>query len=290
MITEPGVYELTDAEYHADPVAGGSLSSTGARRLLPPSCPAKFKWLLDHPVHKDEFDLGHAAHLAVLGAGPEIVVVDADSWHSQAARDAKADAYAAGQVPLLVAQAEVVAAMADALKQHPLASALFRPGSGLPERTLVWRDVTTGVWCRARPDWLRHPVAGQRLVIPDYKTTTNAHPDAVQKAIGNFGYHIQGAWYSDGAVECGLAPDGVVFLIVAQEKTPPYLVSVVQPTPTAMEQGSQWGARAREIYAHCRATDTWPGYGDEPVARELPPYVERQFTVAQATGFFEQEL
>lgn len=38
-ITEPGVYDLPAEVYHADPVEGGSLSSTGARKLLPPSCP-----------------------------------------------------------------------------------------------------------------------------------------------------------------------------------------------------------------------------------------------------------
>jgi len=34
VIRRPGLYDLPEHIYHADPVPGGSLSSTGARRLL----------------------------------------------------------------------------------------------------------------------------------------------------------------------------------------------------------------------------------------------------------------
>jgi hypothetical protein len=45
-ITKPGIYPgVPDEVYHADPVEGGSLSSTGARKIL--DCPAKFKWERD---------------------------------------------------------------------------------------------------------------------------------------------------------------------------------------------------------------------------------------------------
>ena len=62
-LTEPGQYGgVTPEVYHADPVFGGSLSSSGARALLPPSCPALFrhKQLHGEPP-KAEFDFGHAA-------------------------------------------------------------------------------------------------------------------------------------------------------------------------------------------------------------------------------------
>ena len=40
---ELGVYDLPAAAYHRDPVEGGSLSASGAKKLMPPSCPALFK-------------------------------------------------------------------------------------------------------------------------------------------------------------------------------------------------------------------------------------------------------
>ena len=43
VVDEPGVYDgLDEAAYHADPVPGGSLSASGAKLLLPPSCPALY--------------------------------------------------------------------------------------------------------------------------------------------------------------------------------------------------------------------------------------------------------
>jgi hypothetical protein len=55
-ITEPGIYQMTNEEYHAD---RGSLSSSGARKLLPPSCPALFRHAQDTPQEpKKTFELG----------------------------------------------------------------------------------------------------------------------------------------------------------------------------------------------------------------------------------------
>ncbi len=34
-ITAPGVYVIPADDYHADPVPGGSISASGARRILP---------------------------------------------------------------------------------------------------------------------------------------------------------------------------------------------------------------------------------------------------------------
>jgi hypothetical protein len=63
-ITGPGVYDqVPEHVYHADPIPGGSLSSSGARKLLAPSCPALFKHDQDNPQpHKKTFDIGTAAH------------------------------------------------------------------------------------------------------------------------------------------------------------------------------------------------------------------------------------
>ncbi|MGH3990894.1 MAG: hypothetical protein ACRDSN_00345, partial [Pseudonocardiaceae bacterium] len=146
-IDSPGVYDLPAEVYHADPVAGGSLSSSGARRLLPPSCPALFQHALTNgEVHRAVFDLGHAAHTLALGVGAPLAAIDADDWRTKAAREARDAAYAAGTVPLLRAEHEQVQAMAAALIEHPIAGALLRPGGGDAEQTLVWRDEETGVW------------------------------------------------------------------------------------------------------------------------------------------------
>lgn len=274
-ITEPGVYNLPAEAYHGDPVAGGSLSSTGARKLLPPGCPAAYAyWRMNPDPPNRTLSFGQAAHRVVLGEGADLVVVEADNYRTKAAQEAKKEAHAAGLTPLLTAEHDVVEAMAAAIRAHPIASKLLAPGSGVAEQTLVWRDGQ--VWRRALVDWLRHPRQGQRLIIPDYKTTTRADSESVQKTIATYGYHVQGAWYADGARALGLAEE-VVFLLVMQEKDPPYLVNVVEPDPVAMRIGHRLCQNAVALYAACTETGRWPGYSDDVELVPLPAWLENRY-------------
>src|SRR5690606_21262484 len=141
---------------------------------------------------------GTAAHKLVLGTGPELVRIDADEWRTKEIKAEVADVRARGGVPLKPAEWDQAHAMADAIRAHPIASVLFQPGQGKPEQTLIWQDEETGVWCRARLDWLPEPGRG-RLIIPDYKTCRSAAPGALAKAIAEHGYHQQDDWYRTGA-------------------------------------------------------------------------------------------
>lgn len=275
-ITEPGVYpDVTAEEYHADPVPGGSLSSTGARKLLPPSCPALFHHEQQHGREpKAHFDLGHAAHRLVLGDGPTLVPLDFADWRTKAARAERDAVRADGSVPLLADDYAQVQAMAAALRDHPFASRLFTPGTGRPEQTLVWRDQPTGVMCRARLDWLRAKGRG-RLVVPDYKTTRSAEPTAIQRAVHEYGYHQQAAWYLSGVHALGLADDAV-FVFAFQEKTAPYLVTVVELDAMALRIGAARNRRALDIYRECTASGRWPGYRDDVAHLSLPPWAENR--------------
>jgi hypothetical protein len=270
-ITEPGIYQMTNEEYHAD---RGSLSSSGARKLLPPSCPALFRYAQDNPQSaKKTFDLGNAAHKLVLGEGPDLVRIDADEWRSKAVKDEVAAVRAEGGIPLKPAEYQQVQDMADALRRHPVASALFDPARGKPEQSLFWRDQQTGVMRRARLDWLPDARSG-RLIIPDYKTCRSAEPAALAKAVDEFGYHQQDDWYRSGAKALGLADEDAAFVFVCQEKTPPYVVTVVEMDATARRIGAARNRRALEIFAECTATGHWPGYSDEIAYLSLPPWAE----------------
>jgi hypothetical protein len=256
----PGIYtadELPLEAYHADIVPGGSLSSSGARKLLAPSCPAQFRYDQQHPqAPKKEFDLGHAAHRLVLDDGPELVEVKALRWDSikvkaevQAIRDA-------GAVPLKTAELEQVQAMAAAIRQHPLAGPLFTPGTGVAEQSLYWADPHTGVTCRARPDWLKN-LPGL-VVCVDYKTAADASPDAVSKAIGDRGYHMQDPWYLDGIQ--AVTGQQARFIFVVQSKTAPYLITVRELADADRAIGRAKNQRALRIYAECERTGIWPDW------------------------------
>ena len=274
----PGVYDIGETEYFADP----ALSCSGAKLLLPPSCPAMFRYRQDHPEHKDVFDFGSAAHKMVLGAGPELAVLDFENWQTKASREKRDAAYAEGKTPLLPADLAKVEAMASAIRQHPVAGPLFDPGrGGQPEQSLFWSDEETGIKRRCRIDWLPEPIRG-RIVLADYKTADHADPASVGKAVVNYGYLQQEQWYLDGIRALGL-DDDPDFWFVFQEKNPPYLVNVAR-----VKSADRWLGRTRnrdaiEVFRDCTESGLWPGYEagteDGITDIELPPWAARTLGV-----------
>src|SRR5438045_6440951 len=122
---------LPAVEYHAM----RALSASGAW-LLAEECAAKFLWRspwnpLYVPEAKSEFDIGVAAHLAVLEPERQvesIVLIEAGDYRTTKAREARDAARAAGLVPLLPYQLDIVRAIAGSIRAHPIASAAFRAG------------------------------------------------------------------------------------------------------------------------------------------------------------------
>lgn len=277
-IAEPGVYDIDEAAYHADPVEGGSLSSSGVRRLL--ECPAKFDYERRNPRPPSRvFDLGHATHSLILGKGAPLVVIDAPDYRTKAAQALQQEAHEQGRTPVLRREHDQVLAMAAAIKDHPLAAALLSPKRGESEMTLIAKDPETGVTMRARPDKL--PFAGKRrMVMPDLKSAHSVHPDALTKAAWDHGYCVQAPYYLRAARLLDLCGDDAAFLFVFVEKTPPHLIAVVELDELAMNVGRLRMRNALTRYATCKAEDNWPGYdaeGDGIQRIGLPPHVARRY-------------
>lgn len=270
-----GVYpDMTDDEYHDDPVPGGSLSASGAKKIL--ACPARYHYERDHPVYKGVFDVGSAAHKLVLGTGPDIAVIGAPDWRTAKAKAERDAARAAGKTPVLEPEYEVVQEMALAIRQHPVAAALLDPErGGQAEQSLFWQDAEYGIWRRARLDWLPSTPAPGRFIITDYKTCAAADKASITKAVGNYGYHQQDAWYTDAVRALGLADDPA-FLFIFQEKTPPYLITVAQLDYDAVQAGRLANQLAMERYRDCTEAGKWPGYSDDIELISLPPWTLRQ--------------
>jgi len=270
ITVEPGVYPDMPSEtyIHAD-----ALSYSSAKKLLPPSCPAKFRHDRDNPSveRKSHFDFGSAAHKTLTGVGPEIVVVDAPDWRGKAAKEAKKQAEAEGKIPLLPADAAAIDGMMEALKADPIASALL--SDGVPEAALIWDDPRTGVRCKARIDWLRNRVDGKRLIVPDYKSTASAYPLDWGRSAYNFGYLLQEAWFLAGIKALGLCSNPA-FVFIAQERTAPYLISTMETDLVAKRIGENHRIAALDIYQWCVENDHWPGYSEEIEEVSLPRWAE----------------
>lgn len=266
LVHEQGLYDgIPDDEYHRS----HALSSSGARKLLPPSCPALFKYDRDNgQAPKAVWDFGRAAHAHVLGVGAPVVRVDADDWRSKAAKEARDAAYADGHTPVLEREWQQVVGMADAVRAHPIASALLDPDRGRPEVSAYWEDPKHEIWRRIRLDWLPDTDGG-RLIVPDYKSTASAEPRAIAKSVASFGYHVQEAFYRDG-LEALQVADDVAFVFIFQERSAPYLITVVQLDLEALRIGRTLVDRACQVFAECEATGEWPTYTSDVELISLP--------------------
>jgi hypothetical protein len=262
---EPGVHDIPEADYFG---ASYALSCSGAKLLLPPSCPAKFFYRQDHPEYKAVWDFGSAAHQLVLGSGPEIVECEFPDWRTKDAKQQQAEARAAGKTPLLSKDLAVVRAMAAAIEAHPVAGYLFDPYDGMPEQSVFWQDERTGIMRRARLDWLPG-LRGDRLVIVDLKTCDAADPDSIAKSVERYSYHMQHAFYVDGvAAVLGVMPE---FIFCFIEKQPPYLINVVQLIPDAVRIGRALVNKAIDEYRTCISLGDWPGYEDDEITEIALP-------------------
>lgn len=272
IITEPGVYAgISDADYHADPVPAGSLSSGGARQLL--SSPAMFRYRQTHREEARAFDLGHAVHAKVLGVGMRVVQIPPDllaangAASTKAAKDFIETTRAEGRIPLKPSDFWPIERMAEAILAHPTAKALLER-DGIPEASVFAADPVTGEWMRARPDFLPHPT-GRRTIAVDIKTAETADPRGFRRAAAEYGYHSQHAWYIDTlTLARGDEDPALVFVVV--EKSEPWLVSVCELGPDSIGKGRERNRAALDLWHRCRETGLWPGYGDQVHRIDLP--------------------
>ncbi|QDK01155.1 exonuclease VIII [Mycobacterium phage Purky] len=274
--TQDGMHRFVDEDvYHAD---RGSLSVSGAKLLLPPSCPAKFRWEMDNTRKpKKVWDFGHVAHKLVLGKGAEFEVLDpqvhglkADGTPSEKPtatgmwRKAEAEARKQGKVPIHVDLFTKAYDMAEKVRQHPTAGPIFADPDGQAEVALYYTDPETGVRLRGRIDWLTDD-------IDDYKTSTTANPAELKTKFYKLSYFMQAAWYIDLLVALGLA-ENPRFRFITQEKEPPYVVTPIQYDDEAIEEGRRRNRQAIRLYADCMESGKWPDYSDDVVTISLPSW------------------
>jgi hypothetical protein len=271
-ITTPGIYKMRAAEYHADPCLEPSLSSTIAR-VLCDSAPAHAQHA--HPrlnlqnveEEAEHFDIGTAAHAILLEGEAAVTVIDAKDWRTNAAKDARDAARAAGKLPLLAkiwadVQAMVAAARVQ-LAAHHDGRAMFLNGE--PEQTLIWRE--EDLWCRARLDWLRDGA------IDDYKTTSaSANPEVLSRTLFGNGWDIQAAFYLRGLK--AITGIDAAFRFACQETYAPYALSVVALGPDAMMLAEKKILWALDLWRECLQSNRWPAYPTQTAYASLPPWVE----------------
>ena len=263
------------AQYHMDPAEQPSLSSSVAQILLSES-PLKARF--SHPrlnqnfvqSNDSKYDLGTCAHAVVLEQdASKIVVIDPaqypsktgtipGGWTNNAIRAARDNAYGAGKTPLLKTNYDDVRRMADAALAFVEQSAIakfWHEEDAKSEVTGIWQE--GGIWLRCR--WDRLSIA--KRFIGDYKSTTDASPEAFSRQIIRMGYHIQEAFYRRAAKALGI--DSPRFVFLAQSCEEPYECTLHDCHPALQEIADAEVSRAISIWRTCITENRWPSYSGE---------------------------
>lgn len=276
------ILDCTPAEYLKDPCDTPSLSASAAHRLISKS--PRHSWSShpkfgemegdDEESEAEDEDTkaktnGTIIHRLLLGKGAELCVLDFDSFRSKAAKEARDEAKAAGQTPILECKLEDLRTAAEKLLAG--CKEFGYEFNGASEVPIQWYDYGQQgpVLCRSMIDhaWLEHGVA------IDVKTIRNAHPDYINRTFVDNGYAVQDAAYTR-AIE-RLHPDltgRVDLTFLFMEIKPPFAITPYQPDGAAIEIGRQHWDRAVRVWETCLKTNQWPSYCSSRIVGETPQW------------------
>lgn len=275
------IRDLPEADYHARPAL-----SAGGAWLLAQACPAIY-WY-GSPFNPDAaarksnkpMDIGVALHLAALEPNrlnARTVVIEHDDFRTKEARDQRDAAYAAGRVPLLTKDDELVDRLRDALFANQDAARLIDDAE--TEVSYFWD--ADGVPCKARADLVARDGS-----LGDLKASASASPEFFQRQAFNAGHFLRAAWYMDGwQIASGHRPPDYWFIVVARE--PPHLVTVCRLDERAIEWGRMMIGRSLALFRRCMDRGEWPPYCDGPVTLGLPTWAEFRLADQEQAGDFD---
>jgi hypothetical protein len=286
-VLKPGVHlDVSETDYHADPAPAPSLSSSIARTLLDRS--PLHAWTQHprlNPAHEPQdrktFDIGRAAHRCVLGRGGDYEAIPSDLLASNGAASTKgakewiADARERGVTPLKADEVDTIGDITAAVSAHLAACRIKLDPSRSEAVALAEID---GVWCRAMID---NAPADPRLPLYDLKTTTDASPDAVIRAVCNYGYDVQAAHYL--ATWKAATGEDRRFRFVFVEKEAPFGCCVVEldgdPNSEAdwLANANSKASESRRIWGECLNANEWPGYPAAPIIIGAPVWHARKW-------------
>ena len=152
---------------------------------------------------------------------------------------------------------DAVVGQGRAVMARPTYAGLLREGER--ELAVVWRDQATGVWCKARLDFIT--VIMDRITVLDLKGTRDARPDPFSRSINEFGYHYQGAQYLAGLSAHGIAATD--YCLMASEWAPPHGCRLYRMSDHLLALAEMKRDAVLARIAEAERTGVWPAYDED---------------------------
>ena len=169
--------------------------------------------------------------------------------------------------------------MQKALYDTPFVKLLIK---GEHEKSFFWIDEDTMIPCKCRPDSFGQ-IKDEFFCI-DLKTTKNAEADQFMRDALKLGYDIQAYHYCEGLEATYHKP--FKFIFIAQEKTAPYLVNVLEADSYFMGSGKELRSKLLEDYKKAMETGVWEGYmkaGEGINSLSVPAWIRDSLAVDDDT-------
>jgi len=291
-----GIGSETPSQYHTDPCKHPSLSAHTAMRLL--RCPEDV--MRTHPKlggsrhqreYTDSMDNGNLIDALLTGAkyvpsakqshaalgknGKELgsveyetfgdlVIVDADAWQSNSAKEIRELARDQNKTPILRADfVSQYGKVPEYLARLELAGVTLE---GVQTQVPIYwvEESSTGqrVQCRGLLDIvddMECPETGEDcgVAITDLKTAADISDKGIARSIFQYNYHVQGAVYQRGYHK---ATDVVARVRLAFLRTSLPAARADWLGETWLQFGALLWERAVDIWAECLSTGYWPGH------------------------------
>ena len=159
----------------------------------------------------------------------------------------------------------MILGMADSIAAHPVARTI-RDEPRKTELSIFWE--LDGTPCQARLDCL------QDGTIWDIKSCRDASKICFQRSIIEYRYHMQAAWYIDGAYRCGLATPETRYMWIAVKNEPPYQLAVYQCSLDLLSLGHDLCEKVVAMWRECERTGVWPAaYSQEIIQMAAPAWL-----------------
>lgn len=288
--SHPGIYVgMRREDYDAIDAANQSTLKT---MLKASPAHARHEKLFPKEV-TDSKILGTAWHMLFL-QGRQRFQSNYTIWEGKTRRGKEWDAFKEaaeddGKIILTKGQADACFLMALSLREHETAARLFNrlePTHGIGETVLIWdepREIGKPIRCKAMLD---HFITDDSPTIPDLKSASSTVPQDLERAIANFGYDFQGAFYRRGAAALSYPNANIVlcFLdtggsgatpkptIVNADDEERYPVRVVELDEKALARGDQFVDAALDLWRMCQSAGKWGSYPDQIESISVPQW------------------
>jgi hypothetical protein len=226
--------------------------------------PLHYRHCMDNPfADAVNLALGRATHTAVLE--PDEFPLEYVVFDGKIRRGKEWDAFKemhASRTILKRDEYRECLAKRDAVRRYQPARDLLAKGEA--EKTIEWTDVDTGLFCKARLDWL-----GSSIV--DLKGTKTIDARRFGQSAAQWGYYCQLAFYREGIrVLTGRELD---CRIIAVEHEAPHDVAVFKLGEDDLYAGWEECRRLLKLLAECRETNRWPGRYESEQELSLPNWI-----------------